>query len=198
MIREKAKYSNGTGFTLVEMMVVLAISSILLTMAVPSLRTMVQRNQIDIVTNELVIALFYVRSEALKRNMDVVLCVSNADGSDCESDADKFNYANGWLIYMDCNGNGDFDQLAFTCDLNRDGTNDTAELLRVHEKLDTDLTVTGNGNYAGEIGYMMNGRVRGIGGSLSIDLLSINSNLVSVKKVVIANSGRIRTEIVSE
>ncbi len=192
----KSIVKRTTGFTLVELMIVVAISSILLTLAVPSLRSMVQRNQVDIVAQELSAALFYVRSEAVKLKMDVIMCVSNADGSDCESDAQKYNYANGWIIYMDCDDDGNYDQLVRTCDLNGDGTNETTELLRVHENLDTNLTVTGNGNYVAEIGYMMNGRVKGVGGSLTVDLLSINQGNVSTKKVVVANSGRIRTTTV--
>ena len=83
------------------------------------------------------------------------------------------------------------------CDLNHDGTKDAVELLKVHEKLDTNLTVTGNGSYAANIGYMMNGRVKGVGGSLTIDLLSIGSGTTAAKKVIVANSGRIRTAVVS-
>lgn len=185
------------GFTLVELMIVLLIGSILLTMAIPSLRSIVQRNQVDVVTQELATALFYVRSEALKRQMNVTMCVSNADGSACESNSSRYNYANGWIIYMDCDDDGSYDQLVRTCDLNHDGVNEATELLKVHEKLDTDLTVTGTGSYAAEIGYMMSGRIRGIGGSLTVDLLSVNQGNVSAKKVVVANSGRIRTAVVS-
>ncbi len=192
MIRTK-----HTGFTLVEMVVVLAISSILISLAAPSFQTMVDKNRVDTVTNELANALFYVRSEALKRRMDVILCVSNASGSDCET-VEPFDYANGWLIYMDCDGNGELggetDVNELTC---TDGTNNMAELLKVHEKLDTHLTVTGNSSYTENIGYSMNGRIKGIGGSLTVDLLSINNAGVSAKKVVVANSGRIRTAVVS-
>ena len=186
-----------TGFTLVEMVVVLAISSILITLAAPSFQVMVDKNRVDTVTNELANALFYVRSEALKRRMDVVLCVSNASGSNCET-TEPYDYANGWLIYMDCDGNGelggevDVDEL--TCN---DGTNNMAELLKVHEKLDTHLSVIGSEDFDSDIGYAMSGRVKGIGGNIEIDLLSINNVDVSVKKVVVANSGRIRTMVVS-
>ena len=193
MIRD----NKPLGFTLIEMMIAVAISSILITMSVPSLRSMVEKNKISTVTNEISNALFFVRSEALKRRMNVFMCVSNTNGSGCEADESLFDYAHGWLIYMDCNSNGNYDNSTLTCDLNNDGINDTAELLKVHEDLDTNLTVTGNGNYTSNIGYGMNGRVRGIGGSLTIDLLSIATGGVTAKKVVVSNTGRIRTQIVS-
>ncbi len=196
MINTMKNNLKQSGFTLVEMMVVLAISSILITLAAPSFTTMVDRNRVDIVTNELASALFYVRSEALKRRMDVILCVSNEAGSACKADA-PFDYAKGWLIYMDCDGNGklggDTNAAELVCS---DGTNNTSELLRVHEKFDTHLTIEGNGNYAAKIGYMMNGRIKGIGGSLTVDILSVNNGAVSAKKIVVANSGRIRTTVV--
>lgn len=190
------------GFTLVEMLIVVSISAILLSMAVPSLKNMVNKNRVDTVTDELATALFYVRSEALKRRMDVVMCVSNSAGTDCETNTANHDYAHGWLIYMDCDDNGEYGgdgnaPTALTCDLDRNGTAETAELLRVHELLDTQLTVIGTGNYANKIGYGMNGRVNGIGGNLTIDLLAINNGGVSAKKVIVANTGRIRTDVVN-
>ena len=191
------KRNATVGFTLVEMIVVIAISSILLSMAAPSFTRMVDRNRVDTVTNELATALFFVRSEAMKRRMNVYLCVSDDTGSDCQSEA-PYDYAKGWLIYMDCDGNGELGGSGGVADLTCDyGSYTTGELLQVHEKLDTHLTVMGNGNFAAKIGYAMNGRVKGIGGSLTTDLLSVNDANVSAKKVVVANSGRIRTAVIT-
>ena len=199
-----AAQKKSSGFTLVEMLIAVSISAILLSLAIPSLTNMVNKSRVDTVTDELATALFYVRSEALKRRMDVVLCVSNTDGSDCEPEVagKTYDYAKGWLIYMDCDNNGEYGgdgdaATAFTCDLDRNGTAETAELLRVHESLDTQLTVIGTGNYDAKIGYGMNGRINGIGGNLTIDLLAINNGGVSAKKVIVANTGRIRTDVVN-
>ena len=199
---QKTTQKRSAGFTLVEMLIVASISAILLSLAVPSLKNMVNKNRVDTVTDELATALFFIRSEALKRRMDVVLCVSNNAGTDCETEEVNYDYAHGWLVYMDCDDNGEYGgngntPTALTCDLNRDGTADTAELLRVHEPLDTQLTVTGNGNYDAEIAYGMNGRINDIGGNLTIDLLTINNGNVSAKKIVVANTGRIRTDVVN-
>lgn len=194
-MKKKSQYS---GFTLVELMVTVSIASILVTLAVPSLKSMVDRNRVDTITSELVTALFFVRSEALKRRMDVILCVQNAAGTACEPQATgkTYDYANGWIIYMDCNDNGTYDAGTLKCDIDNNGTNETTELLHVHEKLNTNMTVTGNSNYTAEIGFSMNGRIKGIGGSLTVDLLSVNDNNVDAKKIVVSNSGRIRTEII--
>ena len=190
-----------SGFTLVEMLIVVSISAILLSMAVPSMKSMLNRSRVDTVTDELATALFFVRSEALKRRMDVVLCVSNSTGTDCETDEANYDYAHGWLIYMDCDDNGEYGgtgnaATALTCDLDGNGTAETAELLKVHEPLDTHISVTGNGNYDASIGYSMSGRVNGIGGSITVDLLTINNGGVSAKKIIVANTGRIRTDVV--
>ena len=119
-------------------------------------------------------------------------------GTYFESEEAHYDYANGWLIYMDCNNNGSYDQATETCDLNGNGIADTAELLRVHEKLDTQLTVIGNEGYLANIKYSMNGRVKSVGGSLTVDLLTINNNNVGKRKVIVANSGRVSMARIGE
>ncbi len=66
------------GFTLVEMMATLIISAILLAMAVPSFRTFIVDQRVKGATLELMGALRFARSEAVKRNAAV--SVVAADG----------------------------------------------------------------------------------------------------------------------
>ena len=61
------------GFTLVELLTVLAILAILTTISVPSLREFVQAGQMRSAAFDLVVDLSYARSEAIKRNADVVV-----------------------------------------------------------------------------------------------------------------------------
>ncbi len=62
------------GFTLVELMLTLAIASLVMTMAVPSFSTMMKNNRLTNQVNQLVTALNLARSEAINRrvNIDVV------------------------------------------------------------------------------------------------------------------------------
>jgi len=93
------------GFSLIELMVTLAIAAILLTVALPSLRGLVGEERITGVTNELVYALQLSRSEAIKRAGPVRLCPSRAPlavAPVCAADS----FADGWIVLADDDGNG--------------------------------------------------------------------------------------------
>lgn len=64
------------GFTLVELMVAVALLAILLGLAVPSFQTTIARNRLSTQANELLSALQASRSEALRRNRTVRFCTT--------------------------------------------------------------------------------------------------------------------------
>lgn len=70
--------AKGAGFTLVELMVTLAVAAILLTVGVPSFRQLIISNRLTAAANDMVVAINVARSEAIKHNAAVNL---NADGS---------------------------------------------------------------------------------------------------------------------
>lgn len=88
---------NETGFTVIELMVTLAVAVVLLTMAVPAFNTFVQNNRITAQANDLVTAINLSRDEALKRRSTVTVC-SSADGSSCAG-----NWHDGWIVFTDDN-----------------------------------------------------------------------------------------------
>jgi len=61
------------GFTMVELMTVVVIAGILLALAAPSFRGMLERRRLEGQANELVTDLAYAKSEAVARNRNVVL-----------------------------------------------------------------------------------------------------------------------------
>lgn len=71
--------TTAKGFTLVELMVTLAIVAILATVAVPSFQDMVNNNRLTSQANEFITALNYSRSEAVKRGTSITL-TANTDG----------------------------------------------------------------------------------------------------------------------
>ncbi|MES9900901.1 MAG: GspH/FimT family pseudopilin [Sedimenticola sp.] len=72
-MKEKSK-----GFTLVELMITLAVGGILLAIAVPSYRTMVQNNRLAAGANEFVSSMGLARSEALKRRTDITVTATDS------------------------------------------------------------------------------------------------------------------------
>jgi type IV fimbrial biogenesis protein FimT len=79
--------SRARGFTLMELMVTLAIAAILATIAVPSFQTMINNNRLTSQANEFISALNYARSEAVKRGTSVIL-TANTSGS----------WEDGWVV----------------------------------------------------------------------------------------------------
>ncbi len=65
------------GFTLVELMIVLGLMSIIAAVAVPSFQSIIVSNRLASQANELVAALNYARSEAVKRRKSVTLTSNN-------------------------------------------------------------------------------------------------------------------------
>lgn len=89
------KHKKQQGFTLLELMVTLAIAAIVLTIAVPSFTGMIVRNSLTSETNEFISAFNLARNEAIKLNQNTQLCQS-ADGANCG--ASGSGSWQGWLI----------------------------------------------------------------------------------------------------
>jgi type IV fimbrial biogenesis protein FimT len=66
------------GFTLLELMVAIAVLAILATVGVPSFNELIQNNRVTTQTNELVSALNFARTDAIKRGRNVEVTVTQA------------------------------------------------------------------------------------------------------------------------
>ncbi|MFK5913162.1 MAG: GspH/FimT family pseudopilin [Woeseiaceae bacterium] len=89
------------GFTLLELLVTLAIASVLAAISFPSLSAMLSQNRMVVTTNQLAGALAYARSEAVMRGENVVTCHS-INQTKCH----RSQYWNGsYIIFVDSNRN---------------------------------------------------------------------------------------------
>lgn len=89
---------RSRGFSLIELMTVVAIAAIVLAIGVPALQGLVQGQRLSAAASSLYSSLSLARSEAIKRGARVD--VLPADGS---------NWASGWTVYVDENGDGKLD-----------------------------------------------------------------------------------------
>lgn len=111
------KHVPESGFTLIELMMAVAIGIILMTMAVPSFQNIVVNNRLATKTNELVADIAMARSEAVKQGRSAYICRSTNQTSCVGSGSD---WTSGWLVWVDTDANGSLS---------------SSEIVRVHESV---------------------------------------------------------------
>ena len=175
---------KSSGFTLVELMVVIGMVVLLFSLAVPSFTAMIENTKVTIQTNELVSALNLARSEAIKRGARVTVCKS-ADGAACTNAGD---WTQGWLVFVDTANNATV-------------VNPATDIIRVRGAIlvggavDNSLTLAGDANVANYISYLSDGA------SYTIPPVALQSGTVSLRSRgpgidIVLTAGRIRSESV--
>jgi type IV fimbrial biogenesis protein FimT len=86
------------GFTLVELMVTLAVAAVLAMVAVPGMTQLFRSARLSTQTDQLVSALNLARLEAVKRRSTVQVC-GPASVTDC-ADVETADWNNGWVVMV--------------------------------------------------------------------------------------------------
>jgi prepilin-type N-terminal cleavage/methylation domain-containing protein len=170
-----ARRLNDNGVTLIEMVVTMAVFSIVLAIAAFSFKDVLWRNQVSVAANDFVTALSFARSEAVTRGRTVVVCRSldpTVANPFCSAAGGK-GWETGYIAFVDTSGNG---------------TREAGEdLLRVFSGVRGDVTMTGNVNVANRIRYAATGFSPGGEGTVTI------SNASKALYVILSDNGRVRT-----
>lgn len=165
---------RAVGFTLIELLVTLVVMSVLLGVAIPSFQQLILANRLTAVSNEMLGAMRYARSEAVSDKERVTLCKS-IDGLQCSSGG---SYEQGWIIFQDSG------VLA-----SRDGSD---RLLKVFPATE-DVSMLGNSSVSSYISYMPSGEARLVSGAFQAGTITICSGDAG-RKLILSGTGRVRVE----
>ena len=169
---------DSQGFSLIELVCTVAISGVLLTQAIPSFTDLIRTNHLTTQSNHFIAAINYARSEAIKRNERVFICVRSGMQCSVSSDWEK-----GWLVFVDRNGN----RVA-----------DVGEAVRVFDALAPGYVLRSNVNVS-SLAFYENGSVRRGSGALPMMTFRVCAPDAKVgtinersREIVINELGRMR------
>lgn len=170
------------GFTLVELLMSLAVMAILVTFAVPSFSAILGSSKLVAASNALLSSMHLARSEAIKRNSRVALC-KTADGVSC---AIAGGWEQGWIVFHDNNNSGDRD-------INE-------PVIQRIQPLPGSVRLTGNSNVAKYVSFLSTGATKMVAGGFQAGTLTIcNQSATSseARQIVLNAVGRPRVQRVA-
>jgi type IV fimbrial biogenesis protein FimT len=145
------------GFTIIELMITLTIVGVLISVAAPALQSFIMNNRMAGISRELLSTLQTARTEATKRQRNVVVCASSNPGAGaaavCTTGA-----SSGWIMFVDTNS--DWERTS------------TEELIKNHAYDTSKLTLLADGSK--RVSYASTGFTNpGSGGASTTPTLSI-------------------------
>lgn len=163
--------ASKRGFTLIELMVTIAVLAILLTVAVPNFQTFVMNSRMATQANDMITSLSVARSEAVKRAGNVTVCASS-DGATCTG-----TWEQGWIV------------------------RDAAGVIQVQRALSGSSTLSGGTDVASTLTYTSNGRTTiaasATPASTTLTLCPPSPAIVNGRAIQVERTGRGRVSTVT-
>ena len=144
------KFGSGNGgFTLLELLTTLSIASLIVTLGVPSFRSVLENQRMTGATNEMVTALNLAKSEAIKRVAYVSVCKSS-DMASCGGGGT--DWKDGFIVFAN----------ATSVNLGSIDAGDT--IIRVYPGLHDSIDVAPSGTVDGFVSFRPSGTMGTTGG----------------------------------
>jgi type IV fimbrial biogenesis protein FimT len=134
-------HKRTSGFTVLELMVVLAIAGVLAAIAIPAMGNFMRNSRITAAANDVMAALHFTRSEAIKRRQPVTLCTS-ANAQAATPACANSPFLTGWIAFVDPNQSG--------------GVDPGEDILLQHEAMNPQITARSS-LAAFRVTYLLNG-----------------------------------------
>jgi type IV fimbrial biogenesis protein FimT len=152
------------GFTLMELMVTVAVLAVAVAIAVPAYTNMIINNRLAGTINEFVTSLHLARSEAIKRGVNVRACAST-DGVSCATTGD---WEQGWIVMVE----------------------GSSTVLNVYPSLNEGETLIKTGLQTRVVRFDGNGMAAGFNGTVT--LCPRDNEARKARGVILSNAGRIQ------
>lgn len=166
------------GLSLIELMMTLAIVGVLAALAMPSFRDIANANRAVSMANELVAALNFARSEAVKRGVTVSVCKTADPDAASPACGTSGDWTSGWQIFTDSGALG--------------GVDGADSRLRVKQPSWKGGSIVGDANFSNYVAYLPSGVSQGGSGSGGGNLTICVGNIQY--KVVVNSTGRIHVD----
>jgi type IV fimbrial biogenesis protein FimT len=167
------QYRSRFGFTLIELVIILALVVIITTLAIPSFQSIINNNQIITTANNLASSLYLARSEALKRGVTVSVCAS----ADQNFDSCGQDWHQGWIVFVNPNDQNSIDDL----------------ILRVTQVKHQHLTITPT-PVTGKASYQRDGFPSAASSNLNFNLTSKHCSADNGRSLTLTPTGRIQLD----
>ena len=170
-----------TGFSLIELLVTLAIAGILLAVGLPSFQDFMANSRMAEVNNSLVSSIQLARSQSVNKLQAAGVCTSNSpldDNATCDPGS---GYQSGWIVYVDDNRNGSREM--------------AEEIVHRQEPISAAFAFTPDAIYQNQIYFNDSGAsVNPAGAPASGSVKLVYGNALKTRVITVSANGRVSTE----
>lgn len=169
---KQALVKQPAGFSLIELIVVLAIAGITLAVAVPSFRSTIQTNRIAAQSSDLISTLQLARSEASTRKNNIIVTSINND------------WSSGYRVWEDQNNNTSYD-----------AGEEIVEVAALEGQ--TTLSAAANGAAVNQLIFNSKGFIASPSASITLDMIAHDCKGTNRRSIQIGLNGQIAPQAIN-